>query len=150
MWKYIQLLLLGLLIPAMSGCGGGSSSGGGGERYDPEIAMSASCLFVGCDYTFSWKDSHGDISTVFQRFRHPSSGFTKTYSWRAANKRISGKSGTLHDRFSSNAGVPYIPGHWIMEIWVVDAQGNRSNVITFTHDAKLETIGDLELPIFMD
>jgi hypothetical protein len=111
--KRLLLALLGLLF--VVSCGGGSS-GEDGIATDPSLTLLnyTNNVKVGQSaiVDFGYSDSEGNINTLFIREQFNTKDVTNTSS--AQVFEISGKSGSSY-----------------YEVWVTDANGNRSNNLSF-------------------
>ena len=127
------LLLMGLLL--VVSCGGGGDDGGGSAA-----VSSANPTLTWVDYTsnvevsidayveFGFSDPEGDISTLFVTEKFGTKIIPHQYS--AKDMLISGNQGSSYFTiaYPTDASI----GQHDYEIWLVDAKGNSSNLLTLT------------------
>jgi hypothetical protein len=137
------------------GGGGGSSSGSGSSS---STGSSLSCENNGIpkfsvtfdstakagqlfNETYTWCDSDGDITELWGKgtFR----GVSTTQKFNAAEFGITGTSGTQQNRYTW--GNLNGTGDFFIDSWVVDAKGNKSNVVSSRVTITAKEVGQYKI-----
>jgi len=132
--KSVMYLIMIVTIASCSGGGGGGSSSGGGTiNCDsvPQISyvMTPTSVKNGQQVKeqISWCDADGDITTVYIKVKYGAAVVQDSYP--ASNFGVTGTSGSKGNMGTWNSGNAV--GTFETSVWVVDAKGNSSNVVTF-------------------
>jgi hypothetical protein len=130
------LISLFFIISFMScggGGGGGSSSGGGTINCDsvPQISYSMHPTTIKngqqVKEQISWCDADGDITTLYIKVKYGTVVVQDSNT--ASNFGITGTTGSKENTGTWSSGNAV--GTFETSVWVVDAKGNSSNVVTF-------------------